>query len=1013
MKDLSRRTSKDQPAYSYNPPDRGPLPKKSSVRLAGESYDPRQPGPNRPAGDLPGPMHGNPLPLFQSTQQWPPPRLPAKPSPPGRTNGNPAKPGKTKLNLLNPMSLLARRRSSQKVAEAAETQSNFEGPVVPVLRLPDNYDPRIRGKGIHDFSAPRSAHSNPSPPKSSSGQWSSQSPKPALQSQDGTPNSTDKEHTPVFKENFDDGETWQEGRDGPTKRQKSAFMYQMELQEPYAEPDPSTLPAFARNLPAKFPGDSDPIPRVSSPPRAPLEIVLETALSDSLPKEASNLSSPPTSPRSKGRSRASSDADSGFVPAGLPKHFKSNASRFSFDYAGVGSAAQEKLLEERHREKAKEKARARASSTGPGPGDDADDDDDDPDLDDLDLDDDGLEERIPGVNADVEEEEVPFSMPLMPAMGTLSSMMASNNVFMNTMSPVSEGFSPISSPDNFTEPVASMTIEPSPNLSRDGGSPSSHRSSVDEPRSQRESGTTVESDIGASPELQPMGKETLFNPPLQPTMAGYEDEDDMYFDDGMIEDLVDDDGQAFDETVFDDESSRVYGLPIRDLPKQQQLDIEDPGLLEAKGHGATISDVKPLPEREYRNSGDDAVTDELRDSLRDLSQTSRPVFSQTAGLTQDNLAAYHDALALATNQAAMNGKFIRRPSIQSEQSLEQPVFDSDPYPMVGASPSLEVNGYPMAQNNDYDFDDAESDDGIIAAANAEALENDDEDFYGQEFGFYARKTGAGEYANGGYFGPGVQRTHSGRNVEPALTPITERSEWSKRNSAISLALHGYPSTTLPQATPDLAQLADMMHLEEDNMSLSALMKLRRGAWGNASTTSLQSSSGTSGSPLTYLPPMPSNAAALQYQQMNQSNPVLINTQHLGASTHSLNSSGQSYSADNDSPIASEGSQTLTLQNMNIPTQPNPAMNAPFMASSYSNSSDGSPILPSPPVRSRPQSGLNPQKAKGHSRNTSKESVSYVHERDEDGDKWVLEKRRVGEGGIVEVLGREVVEGGRI
>lgn len=495
----------------------------------------------------------------------------------------------------------------------------------------------------------------------------------------------------------------------------------------------------------------------------------------------------------------------------------------------------------------------------------------------------------------------------------------------------------------------------------------------------------------------------------------------------MIEDVGDIEGQTFDESVFDDETSRVYGLPIRDFPKQQQPRASGEGIAASMQFDDSIPHTQ-FPSLQGRGkANDDSLTEEMRDSLPDLNLNARPGFSHTAGLTQDNLAAYHDALAMAANQAALSGRFVRRPSLQSEQSIEQSGFVKNPYQAVGDSPSLEVNGYPLAQNipgsDDYDFEDAESYDPIIAAANAEALENDDEDFYGQEFGFYARKTGSGEYANGGFFGPGIQRSYSGRNVEPALTPITERSEWSNRNSAISLALHGYPSASLPpQSTPGLAQLTDMMHLEENNMSLTALMKLRRGAWGS-STTSLQSSSGNSGSPLTYLPPMPSNAAALQYQQLNQSNPMLINTQNtMGASTYSLNSAtSPSYSGDN-SPTASEGSHTITLHRLVIPAAANPAINPPYMAPpfskpSYSNSgSEYSPVRQSSPVRQRPRSGLQPKDTgKGHSRNGSKdgESVSYVHEVDEKGERWVLEKRRVGEGGIVEVLGREVVEGGRI
>src|SRR5204862_6262634 len=146
------------------------------------------------------------------------------------------------------------------------------------------------------------------------------------------------------------------------------------------------------------------------------------------------------------------------------------------------------------------------------------------------------------------------------------------------------------------------------------------------------------------------------------------------------------------------------------------------------------------------------------------------------------------------------------------------------------------------------------DDPIIAAANAEALENDDEGFYGQEFGFYPHSNGncESELVLGGYFGPrgveGITRSHSGRAnfQEPTLTPITERREWSTRNSIISLTTHGAVHSNPPLSSPPLAQLVDMSGIE-DEMTLSALMKLRRGAWGG-SNGSLRSSAASQGVP---------------------------------------------------------------------------------------------------------------------------------------------------------------------
>ncbi|KAI9800050.1 MAG: hypothetical protein M1826_005423 [Phylliscum demangeonii] len=56
--------------------------------------------------------------------------------------------GRGKLQLFNPMSLFARHRSTE--ATSRRPASN-----IPPMMLPDNYDPRIRGEGVHDFSAPR------------------------------------------------------------------------------------------------------------------------------------------------------------------------------------------------------------------------------------------------------------------------------------------------------------------------------------------------------------------------------------------------------------------------------------------------------------------------------------------------------------------------------------------------------------------------------------------------------------------------------------------------------------------------------------------------------------------------------------------------------------------------------------------------------------------------------------------------------------------------------------------
>ena len=903
--------------------------------------------------------------------------------------------GKAKLNLLNPMTLLARRRSSQAVEEAYS-----QSQITP--RLPDDFDPRIRGKMVHDFSAPR-----PSRPVSSNetakefeGLPESNRKRPSPTQDESSPSTIEKEHTPVFKENFDDNvESWSSDMDSPAKRKSSAFMYQVSLQasEP---PDPSSLPAFARNLPSNVVNGIDTLRKTSSPPpKAPLEVLIEPPA----PNQKSAKSSPPTSPP-KTRSRATSSInDVSFQIPGSPQRFKSNASRFSFDLAGVGSAAQEKLLEEKHRQKAKRKERESVQFEN-------EDLDGDDEYADYDLDDGGWEEQIPGVNTDAEESEMPVMQHNLEHLQFVSPNKSS---FESGTSHASTDLtSPATPRDSQGHSVGLAASTSSPNFAEasheDDCIPSKF---LDSPK---RSGSHGILDAKSN-------KLSLQDVPPHSGLAGlprrYDQDDDMYFDDGMIEDFDDGEPQVFDESVFDDDTSRVFGLPLRDLktlpgpldhthfPEDSLLDIENSTSQTIDTHQILRSTRSPP-----RLSNDDDTMAEMRDSVADLNPPMRALStSQITGLTQDNLGL-HDRLAFAANQAALEGKFNRSHSQTSTHESHD-----GPNSSLGTATqenhlNSQIDGIMFACcNDDYDdfvFDDvnaaftgAEDDDPIIAAANAEALENDDDGFYGQEFGFFARKPGASEseYANGGYFGAraleGIHRMNSGRGdfLEPSLTPITERSEWSNRNSMVSLAMHGYPLSAQYQSNP---QLAELMRVQEDEeMSLEALRKLRRGAWGG-SDGSLQSSNNSQngGSPLTYLAPF--------MQSTNSNNSLMSpNSQNLAGSFHSLSSGGQASSNDSD-PSPSGDSPTITISPSfsGLMIQPHPIGPPPPPPTDSSSSARRSFTNPKP-------------WAPGHSRASSgAESVSY---REENG-RWFCEKTRViEETGEVEVLGRSVIEGGRI
>ncbi|KAL8809985.1 MAG: hypothetical protein Q9223_002708 [Gallowayella weberi] len=967
-----------------------------------------------------------------------PPPPPLKISSASGANVSQNRQGRTKFNLLNPMALLAKRRSHQAIAESNAEKAQYKGGYPSVPGIPDDFDPRIRGKVVHDFSAPRPGTTESSNRARGTDRqreailYNSRRPSPNASASfvdDDSPSSGEREHTPQFKEHFE--EDFEPMKNGPAKQRTSAFMYQVSLSESQPDPDPSVLPPFARHLPLNISTSPSAIHETASPPpKKTLEIVPESGDTASIPVPKSISSTPPSSPPIKARSRASSNTDPSYQPAGLPRHFKSNASRFSFDLTGVGSAAQEKILEDKHRQHEKNRVR-RSDDSQPSATDvflrDADDEDDFGD-DYSDLDDaDSLEEKIPGVNADADEsitrgvhEHAQDNDFISPCKSSFTSDPSQASTGVTSPNTPQERMGILATPNttNVASGFASTQIlnEHRPHLS------SLLKGNVRELAYASHGSPTNIPDSGInSSELQE------------------NDEDDLYFDDGMIEDPDVPAGHTFDETVFDDDTSNVYGVPLRD-----QKPLSNDAREASNRHSSRDSPYRVSEAGEEGEHGLDPTSAEPEHCRELPNRGIRDSSNHSAGLS--NNAGDLDALVVGINQAALNGKFNRWSSVHQDAEGRFGDATGSLADMQGdARNSLFVGGG-IEDTEDFEFDDALADDSIIAAANAEALENDDEGFYGQEFGFFARASGVGEaeYANGGYFGSrgleGIGRSHSGRNNEPSLTPITERSEWSNRNSAISLAMHGFqqPHSAGTQPSAGLAQLADLMHLEDDDLSLSALMRLRHGAWGG-SNASLQSSS--SGSPLAYVPGV-GFPAAIPMQHSNSSNgnvnfsngsplTMYIGQNHTSSSYSLASSNGFASSPDDSQPSPASATITCSTQQQALPVQQPPQSAPAFLPQQQKFLQQSLPVSASPgihishqaerrsmsPVK-RSSLGPPPRPAKGHSRNGSNtsESVSYVHEMgSEDGGpgRWVLEKRRTDEDGVVEVLGREIVEGGRI
>ncbi|OQE43430.1 hypothetical protein PENCOP_c003G03776 [Penicillium coprophilum] len=727
------------------------------------------------------------------------------------------KSGKAMLHLLNPMSLLARRRSSQMVSSRAE-DIKIKNRNVPAM--PDDYDPRIRGKIVHDFSAPRPRRNLSAIQRDTvvNGQDTSpQIPSQPLGARWNDQAKRHSDHSPVFKEHFEDQNVLQVENKGYL--QSSLLTGQSQL-----GPD-SSLPVFARNLPSHIPEGTDISeqlePKAAEPPSSPPK-----AISHAHPQHPQDQDTIPNVP---------------FNPSALPRHLKSNASRFSFDMSGVESSSQEKMLEEKH--KAKEASRRMED----GYFDDFDEDFDDDMMDDLD----GLEEKIPGVNADADDDDFDdFSV-------------SQNNNDTEAKSWAIPELSPVvGSPITAAPPAPTNTSHFTSHLSES-------RKSDDGPSQQL---------LGENPSLlaRTDATSTISQvPAVKQATQILDDDDDLYFDDGDFGDLAaDNQDGGFDESIFDDVNSHLYErkpvAPVVPLP----TDSVAPG-----GNDSPPGKESPVAERGVQGlqhmpsvASDYRVTGSVkRGPLGEPIPNMGPARAHGGVLTEQNLDILHNALAFAANEVSYSGRFERKFSMseasqgqdsaaQTSQTIDsQPGLISDDSRISQAADAMtfedvfddQVYDDQVYDDHFYnDYDDSYLDDAIVAAANAEALENDDDGFYGQEFGFYAQAdgNGASELTNGGYFGPrrveGITRNHSSRGKfqEPSLTPITERSEWSTRNSMISVKAHGgtHPNSAL--ASPGLAQLVDMGNLD-DEMSLSALMKLRRGAWGG-SNGSLRSSAGS-------------------------------------------------------------------------------------------------------------------------------------------------------------------------
>lgn len=869
--------------------------------------------------------------------------------------------GKTKLHLLNPMSLLARRRSSQLALSKPDDLK-----IVPAI--PDDYDPRIRGKIVHDFSAPRPRRNVSNAPGGALDANQQVNGYALYQVSDSTRRHS--EHSPVFKEHFDDDEK------ALQIENKGYLQSSLLTGPPPGSHDPAAVPAFAKNLPLRLPEhNEEPHERAVENPEPPS--ASDSPAKNTSPNQQQQQGEEQQEQQQQQQEKTESRA------SGFPRHLRSNASRFSFDMSGIGSSVQEKLLEEKHKEKeAARRAKAELERS------EYSDYEDEFDYD-MDDDADGLEERIPGVNADADDEEDDefrgFSGP---------GKIVKNTLFVPSLPPV------IASPMSPDPPNPTIVAQPYVNQGHDAGNAMAGESPSD---SGSDYGDDLEDEQKQRFQIhENVGIEEPVKMPEAPGMTDsgkQQSADDFYFHDEEFDDLTTDTGEErFDESIFDDENSHLYdrkvSAPVLPAVPEAYVAPSNPSqdtIQTMDGEPTKDGHLRHVP-----SLASDFGSRTLQSGLPQRMPTMTTPASRVGVLSEHNLEVFHNALAKAASEAAANERFQRASSV-SEVSLGQESTTRS----AESHPGLVSDDSRLSQTQTVDtmaFDDVFDDDGfnydddgfdddpIIAEANAEALENDDEGFYGQEFGFYAQAYGNNnsEMVNGGYFLPrgleGINRSHSGRvNFrEPSLTPITERSEWSTRNSIISLTAHGAAHSNPSLSSPGLAQLVDMGGID-DEMSLSALMKLRRGAFGG-SNGSLRSSAGSP-------PPQPPQPRSNRGSFHGACAPFMDPTSPLVDSPHGVNPlhSPLAFSDDEGSPTS-------------------PTLPGGFYQNLRKTVSGEGEAQPSTNSRSRVS----------HRRNSSSASVSYVKEMDQDGSsKWVLERRRPSDSGEMEVYQREVLEERRI
>lgn len=737
------------------------------------------------------------------------------------------------------MSLLMRRRSSQPTVEktksARDLPDDFDPGIIYGTRHPDWSSGPKRGDQKQILTPVNGRHLPPALISPVLAVTPNKLLKVEVIADESPAASAEREkrRTPQFTEHFDDGELAK-----PTVQPK-------EEKKPHTErrstnsPEPLAVAAVA--VPRT---SASPLVRVRGPPpptttgtNAPMRVwgpppttappplpVIETPQDPDSDNEGELHSPPGTSP-TDGRPRVSLFDH----PLSLPHHLMANSSRFSFEGSSATGESTQDNINNPDRDEPQGYDRFDPEDSEAEQEMDL----EDMDGDDDDDDDDGFERANEGLFGGE-------TTPVMQ-MGNIG-IAVSRDSTPDARTPVESQFMEIPEAGELPsmDPIPG-TVVPFPGA---GGAQMPLSKRIGNPRGY---------DLSDDSDLDFLEEDG---------MAGYEDEeDDMYFDDGIIMDNAYQSPQYLTapETASTGSPSHEETTDNRAITHINPLFAADPRLslstVGVSSGGAMLAeDGSMSPAHGSVTTGGGAGT---------ANQSFPPFLNPIGGglgCTQEQAQFYApDGTMLEQDGTPMALSTLTR-SLWMYQREQQRLAEAAP-----------TNGYESDYHGDYgsqsgyysvDDDDGgvagyeDDDDTMVAEANAEALAYDTE-FYGQEFGFYpAPPSSSGSIHGdaldeqtaaylGGYFGtPGgevLQRPPLLRR--PSLTPISERSESSWRNSMV-FPVEGWKGLGAQRPLSALS-FGAASPAEDGEGGLEHLKRLRRGAWGG-SNGSMRSSMGVGG-----------------------------------------------------------------------------------------------------------------------------------------------------------------------